>query len=262
MYVRLGFSVAVNVDPQILIIDEVIAVGDEEFQRRCFDHLATLRDRGVTIVMVSHSLSLVQTMCDRAAWLDHGRLMAEGPAADVVHQYVAKVNEHETERLEEEAAEDAREAGDGAAPRSARSPLTMERFEFLDSSGHDVATTTPLEPLTVRMHFVCTEPVEAPLFSFAVETEHGAYLANPGMRVAQRNVTYHGVGHVDYRIPRLSFAPGTYTFSFAVHDAHGLSVLDKRERAKVLRVQPGQILVAGQVELLGDWVEPDARGIG
>ena len=211
MYVRLGFSVAVHVDPQILIIDEVIAVGDEEFQRRCFDHLYKLRNQGVTIVMVTHSLSLVQTMCDRAAWLDHGKLMADGPAAEVVHQYIAKVNEHEAERLEEEAAEARRGRGNGAASRSARSPMTLERFEFLDASGHDVTTTTPLEPLTVRMHFICSQPGGAPLFCFAVKNEHGVLLANPGMRrrTAQRDL--RGDGHVDYEIPRLSLAPGQYT---------------------------------------------------
>ena len=81
MYVRLGFSIAVNLDPEILLIDEIIAVGDEEFQRRCFDHLYELRRKGTTIVFVSHSLALVQTLCDQVAWIDHGRLRAEGPAS-------------------------------------------------------------------------------------------------------------------------------------------------------------------------------------
>ncbi len=81
MYVRLGFSIAVNLDPEILIIDEIIAVGDEEFQRRCFDHLYELRKRGVTIVFVSHSLPLVQTLCDRVAWLDHGQAARRGTGA-------------------------------------------------------------------------------------------------------------------------------------------------------------------------------------
>ena len=77
MYVRLGFSVAIHVDPEILIIDEVIAVGDEEFQRKCMDHLADLRRRGVTIVVVTHGMGTVETMCDGAAWLDHGVLHDE-----------------------------------------------------------------------------------------------------------------------------------------------------------------------------------------
>ncbi|HBX79404.1 MAG TPA: ABC transporter ATP-binding protein, partial [Acidimicrobiaceae bacterium] len=80
MYVRLGFSVAVHVKPEILIIDEVIAVGDEQFQRKCFDHLYGLRRDGVTIVVVTHGMGTVETMCDGAAWLDHGKLQMAGPA--------------------------------------------------------------------------------------------------------------------------------------------------------------------------------------
>jgi lipopolysaccharide transport system ATP-binding protein len=98
MYVRLGFSVAVHVDPQILLIDEVIAVGDEEFQRRCLDHLASLKDAGVTIVFVSHALGIVMNMCDTASWLDHGRVMADGKPMDVVGEYLHGVNDLEAER--------------------------------------------------------------------------------------------------------------------------------------------------------------------
>ena len=72
MFVRLGFAIAVSLDPEILIVDEVIAVGDEEFQRKCFDHLFELRKRGTTIVLVTHALGLIADLCDRAAWLDHG----------------------------------------------------------------------------------------------------------------------------------------------------------------------------------------------
>ena len=101
MFVRLGFSVAVHVNPGILIVDEVIAVGDEEFQRRCFDHVYKLRREGVTIVMVTHSLNLVRTMCDHAAWFDHGHLMVTGTGNEVVQAYVNQVDDAEALRLEE-----------------------------------------------------------------------------------------------------------------------------------------------------------------
>ncbi len=74
MYVRLGFSVAVHMRPDVLLVDEVIAVGDEDFQRKCFDHLYKLRRSGRTIVIVSHSTSLLASLCDEVAWLDHGKL--------------------------------------------------------------------------------------------------------------------------------------------------------------------------------------------
>ena len=92
MYVRLGFAVAVHVDPEILIVDEVVAVGDEEFQIRCFSHLENLRSQGVTIVLVSHDLEMLRTRCDRMAWLDQGRLMAVGEPEDVVNRYLDTID--------------------------------------------------------------------------------------------------------------------------------------------------------------------------
>lgn len=91
MYVRLGFAVAVNVDPDILLIDEVMAVGDEEFQRKCLKHMDMLRANGTTVVLVSHSTDLM-VECHEVGWLDHGRLVKVGAADDVVEAYLASVD--------------------------------------------------------------------------------------------------------------------------------------------------------------------------
>ena len=93
MYARLGFAVAVNVDPEILLVDEVIAVGDEEFQHRCLSHMESLRAGGTTIVLVSHDTALVRELCDTAGWLDHGRLRAVGDPAEVVNAYLQSVSD-------------------------------------------------------------------------------------------------------------------------------------------------------------------------
>ncbi len=105
MYVRLGFAVAVAADPDILLIDEVLAVGDEAFTRRCLDRLARMRQRGVTMVLVSHDLDLVTSFADRALYLDRGRIVAEGPADAVVARYRSDA---------------AGDSGRGQQPRSAR----------------------------------------------------------------------------------------------------------------------------------------------
>jgi ABC-type polysaccharide/polyol phosphate transport system ATPase subunit len=91
MYVRLGFSVAVHVDADILLVDEVLAVGDAEFQQKCFAHVDHLRERGVTIVLVSHDLDAVRRFCDRAILVEHGRIAAEGPPCQVIETYLAGV---------------------------------------------------------------------------------------------------------------------------------------------------------------------------
>jgi ABC-type polysaccharide/polyol phosphate transport system ATPase subunit len=87
MYVRLGFSVAVHSNPQILLVDEVLSVGDAFFQEKSLAKMHEFKARGVTIVVVSHSVELVTQFCDRAIWLDHGRVMADGPAAEVAQRY-------------------------------------------------------------------------------------------------------------------------------------------------------------------------------
>lgn len=87
MYVRLGFSVAINVDPDILIVDEVLAVGDAEFQEKCQGKFKDFRRQGKTVILVSHSMDTVESMCDHAAWLNKGVLVKDGPATETIQAY-------------------------------------------------------------------------------------------------------------------------------------------------------------------------------
>jgi ABC-2 type transport system ATP-binding protein len=94
MYIRLAFAVAVHAEPEILLVDEVLSVGDAFFQEKCIDRMHQFQRDGTTIVVVSHSLQLLSEFCERAIWLDHGHVIADGPAADVVRQYEATVPHH------------------------------------------------------------------------------------------------------------------------------------------------------------------------
>ena len=89
MHVRLGFSVAVHMDPDILLMDEALAVGDQNFQKKCVARIRAFKDAGKTLLFVSHGPDLVRAMCDRVVWIDHGRVHMDGPADDVVAQYKA-----------------------------------------------------------------------------------------------------------------------------------------------------------------------------
>lgn len=254
MYVRLGFSVAVHVDPDILIIDEVIAVGDEDFQRRCFDHLYKLRRQGTTIVVVSHSLGLMQTLCDEVAWLDHGRLLDDGRAPEVVRSYLEQVDLHEAERVESAQAQ-AQEPRPQLDLSEGQKPITVEDVEIVgpDGPGHPIARTG--QPVTIRIHYAARRPVESPIFSFAVEDQAGLHMANHTFRTSQAvaDLVLEGRGHLDYRVDQLVLAPGEYFLSFAIHDAHGLVRLDLKPRVSV-HVQTGEVTVEGKVDLLGTWM--------
>src|SRR6266404_1032241 len=99
MYMRLGFAVAINVDPDVLLVDEVLAVGDEGFTHKCLDKFGEFRRRGKTILLVTHSLPLVERFCDEAIWLDGGRALAHGDPKRVVGAYLTKVEESEDSLL-------------------------------------------------------------------------------------------------------------------------------------------------------------------
>ena len=254
MFVRLGFSVAVHVNPQILLIDEVIAVGDEEFQRRCFEHLASLRNRGVTIVLVTHSLPIVQTMCDRATWIDHGVVQATGNAIDVVGQYINQVNEREGE-----ANAAAAEAAAGERVEKLGASLTVEGVEFVAADGQVTQFGLTGEPLTVRIHWRANEVVDWPVFSFAVDAESGQHLTTAGMQGRVEGIgPFHGAGTVDYRLDRLPLAPGGYVLNVAAHDPRGVSVVDRLDNAITLWVRPGERVVPGLIDLGGSWGVPEA----
>ena len=98
MYVRLGFAVAMHMKPDVLLVDEVLAVGDEEFQRKCFDHLYSLRRAGKTIIVVSHGLGQLEGLCDEVAWLERGVMQQHGPAVETISAYLRKVNAEEAAR--------------------------------------------------------------------------------------------------------------------------------------------------------------------
>jgi len=95
MYIRLAFAVAVHAEPEILLVDEVLSVGDAFFQEKCIERMHQFQREGTTIVVVSHATQLLSEFCQRVIWMDHGHVIADGPAAEIVRQYAATVPHHQ-----------------------------------------------------------------------------------------------------------------------------------------------------------------------
>jgi ABC-type polysaccharide/polyol phosphate transport system ATPase subunit len=253
MVVRLGFAVAVHLRPEILIIDEVIAVGDEEFQRRCFDYLYELRQQGVTIVVVSHSLELVRSLADHAAWLDHGRVMVDGPVNQVVEAYLANVNEAESDR--ENWDDDTIEQ---IAGRTGSGKVRVTQVELIDRDGKPMSHAIHGEPATIRLHYRTTEPVEDALFGLTVYNENGTLVTGTSTHLASlRTGIVDGLGYVDYSLARMNLTPGRYHFGIAVQDRHAQHHFDLVERHTRFAVRLGRSAAArGLVDLDGTWHMP------
>lgn len=253
MFVRLGFSVAVHMKPEILLIDEVIAVGDEEFQRRCFEHLFKLRSEGVTIVFVTHALPIVQNVCSGAAWFDHGVMQLEGKATDVVKGYLEVVNSKEETRLEAEVA--ASQSGLSLSGVSIHA-IKIASAQLLDGNGNPTTVARTGEPLTVRFFYETTEPVKAPVFTIGIKNEAGVHVGVTPMRPGDHDTIMSGNGYIDFVMPRLVLAAGEFMLGVDIHDEHAMVRFDHHEDLLPIRVQPGSDFILGIADLQGKWTIP------
>ncbi len=256
MYVRLGFAIAVHVKPDIVMIDEVIAVGDEEFQRRCLDHLFKLRRSGVTLVMVSHGSSMMEQLCDEIAWLDHGHLQKVGPAADVVRAYIDVVNAAENERRTADGTVTIAESdAEPGTPEDDDGAIQVLCVELLDAGGNPIATASTGEPLTIRVRYRARGELDSPVFRLRFVTEGGVTIAEPTTRSGDVDTNVGpGDGHIDYLVDQLQLLPGSWQLSVIVTDSHMLRTYDRFEESFAFRVQPGSSAERyGLVDMHGRW---------
>ena len=227
MYVRLGFSVAINVNPDVLLVDEVLAVGDEAFQRKCDEKFADMRDAGKTIVVVSHSLPTVRTMCDEAAWLEHGVVKEIGSPATLIEKYVE--NTH-TERVSTE----------GGGSRWGAGTGRIERVELLDAEGRPTLRVRAGAPMTFRFHYATDEPLPRPVLGFGLHRIDGAHATGVNSREACLPEHLDGRGHFDFAVEKLLLLPGSYDVTVSLMDHANLHTWDYRTKALRFDVAPGR----------------------
>jgi ABC-2 type transport system ATP-binding protein len=243
MYVRLGFSVAINVDPEILLVDEVLAVGDAEFQQKCTDKILDFKREGRTVIVVSHSMPAVRNLCDQVALLERGRLVDVGAPVDVIDEYLVDVF-----------ADRQFDPSEGA--RWGSGEIRLERFALLDSNGQPTESLRTGDPVTLRFEYSAREPVHRPLFGASIFTADGVYVAGPNTRDAGLFFdSLTGCGCVDFHVERLPLVPGTYDVSAAIHDDTGTHPYDYREKVLRFNVELGTPRESwGIVSLPGKWI--------
>lgn len=248
MTVRLGFASAVAVHPDILIVDEIIAVGDENFQRKCFAHLNELRRKGTTIALVTHSLALAQDLCDQAIWLDHGKLQKIGDAHDVVSAYLNNVNQQETIRGEANLTKT-----NNYSFRQGSGEARITQIDFLNAEGKVVPILHPGEAATVRMHITAQQELQNIEIGLAFIHESGTTIAGPNSRAQGRLYNLPaGNSSVDFSLNSLLLQQGVVWISSALVD--GQHVYDYADREYTLTVrEDSPVEQPGAVIFRGDW---------
>jgi ABC-2 type transport system ATP-binding protein len=228
MQLRLGFALAAHLEPDVLLVDEAIAVGDAGFQYRCVERMRELVQEGRTLVFVSHNMSAIESLCERGVLLDHGRIAADGPARDVVREYLRRV---EAELVAESSERTA--AGGG---------LVISRVTIHDEAGREVEEAAPNRPLTVRLHFRASGPIEQPIFEVGLNDGRIGPFALASMLIdghAPRSIS--GEGYVDCTFADLPLLPRVYELWGGVRHGAGFGDIVDWQRLRFFRV-------AGEVE--------------
>ncbi len=272
MAMRLGFSAAILADPEVLLIDEALAVGDAFYQQRCLRKMRKLRDLGTTIVLVSHDPSAVISLCDRALWLEQGRIQESGEPKDVLRQYlaarytddcdlhagmapVATLTEFEAETDSIRTAEPIERFDERFGNGGAR----ITGFELRDAEGHSAATIRPGEPAELVVSVSATATVETPLIGFTMRNRLGDVVTATNTELegmALPSMLEGDTLDVAFRLPWPALAGGSVSLSPAIADgciaAH--SMCDWVENALVVEVE-------NEKGLFG-WLTLDAVAVG
>ncbi|HMG28289.1 MAG TPA: ABC transporter ATP-binding protein [Acidimicrobiia bacterium] len=244
MYVRLGFSVAINVDPDILLIDEVLAVGDAEFQRRCLEKFDDFRAAGKTIVIVSHALESIRNLCDTATWLEHGATRRTGVASEVIDEYLTDTHID-------------RAADGDFGTRWGSGEGRLEKVELLDVSEQPVKRVRTGDTVILRFHYKADEVIPKPIFGLAIYTLDGVRVTGPSTRdgnLGPDELPAGSEGYIDLRVEKLLLLPGTYDISASLHNTAGTHVWDMRHRLMRFDVEFGEPREEyGFTSLGGNW---------
>lgn len=263
MYVRLGFSIAIHVDPDILLIDEILAVGDESFQKKCLTKINQFREQGKTILYVSHALDSVRALCDRVYLLHGGRIRTMGSPDDAIREYrkslgipeeddIAPVRETgmetgkasrapagpEPSLLPEEAAtgeiseEEAKKRTEAVAPsRWGNGDVTITDVIFMKKSGEETGFFHTGERFIARIRYRCKKPVTHPVFGVAIYTSDGLRLNGPNTKLDKVRIKkLKQVGYLDYIAENFPLLTGDYLFTVAVYNEDMASPYDHLEK--------------------------------
>ncbi len=236
MRLRLGFAVAAHLDPDVLIVDEVLAVGDAGFQKKCLTAMEGLRSGGRTVLFVSHHMSAVQNLCTRGIWIDRGNMRMDVPTKNVIEAYMSTF------------AEASKGASDiaGIESRRGSGEARYTKVDILDENREQKNFIQPGDPVVIRMHFTASKAIAYPSFGFKLLTEAGAL-------VTDTSIWHHGIpiesvgpgaAYIDVCFDALNLVPGRYYLTLGLSGA-GSRLHDLIEHAVTFDVEAGSVYGSG-----------------
>lgn len=233
MYVRLAFAVAVHVDPDVLLVDEVLAVGDEPFQRKCMDRIRTFQHEGRTIVLVTHGLDQVAEVCDRAVVLEHGVVKADGEPRDALRVLRSEFDQMRAAEIEKQ------QASASEAPEE-RPRAEIVGIQLLQE-GRPVEEVRTGSPLSVRLTVDAQERLDSWVLGFSLDSSIGQGVFGTNSKLLETPMpALQGRASYDFTIPATHLGEGSYTVNGAIAGPTGAELHRLREGARLTVAADGK----------------------
>lgn len=271
MYVRLGFAVAIHTSPDVLVVDEVLTVGDMVFQQKCLQRITEMQEAGIAIVLVSHSLEEIRRLCQRAIWMQNGRVHRDGEAGRVVDEYLAFSNDmYYTQRREQQTSlerNDPEEPTPGATLSATNRWGTFQteitRVDLLNEQGEVNDQFEHGASIRIQIHYIAHQRVERPTFGLAIYRHDGAHVNGPNsVDEGYHLESIEGTGVMEYRIEQLPLNPGQYELTVAIYNHNSTLAFDHHHRAYRFYVkQSGGKGEEGVVHIAAAWQHVPAEVI-
>jgi len=238
MRLRLGFAVAAHLEPDVLIVDEVLAVGDAGFQKKCIRAMEGLRNSGRTVLFVSHNLAAVENLCSRGIWIDAGRVRMDGAAKDVIASYMGSFA---GERISGSDLS-------GTENRFGSGEIRYTRFEYLSPDGTPCAVVRSGDPLVLRLHYRAEKTIRDPSFGLRLFTQMGTLITQTGHLLHGIHIpkVEPGDGYIELEIDSLNLVPGQYPFSLWITGQSSKMVFDGDVRGS-LEVEVADVYKSGRM---------------
>lgn len=244
MYVRLGFSIAINVNPDILLIDEILAVGDENFQKKCYQKIEEFKNKGKTILLVSHDLAMIEQMCDRVYLIDNGKQFYKENPVDVISEYhriLFKKRKQSLRVNQDELTEEEKQKKETSSltefNRWGSREVEIQGIEFLNDKEKETYIFKTSDFMKIKIDYLAKKKLKNPVFGLAIYKEDGTLLCGPNTDTGDCKIGFiEGQGSVEYIIDSVPLLPGSYLFTASIYDRSLRHAYDHWERCLTFNV--------------------------
>jgi hypothetical protein len=243
---RLAFAIAAQLDADIYLCDEVLAVGDEKFQQKCLQQFSKWQQQGKTIVLVSHNTAQISQFCDQAIWLDRGEIAAQGTAQSVVGAYLGHLYRQNQ-------------------PDFSDSPLRLTDISFSTTQGPLIAQNSVKtgENLIIRLHYQADHPIKNPVFGLALHRHDGTHITGPNTQTSAFEIPeLAGQGILECHFSNLQLLSGTYLISASIFDSTCTQPFDYLDKRFSFTVEANHVNQYGLIDLFPKWnlaINPQER---